>query len=217
MPSVLTLPVMVPSSATRKVPLPFACVLTGGTSSAPVRLTFIAPLPGIQAGILSRIPAQPASAMIANAAIHRFMFPPSSWLNPPQNETIRTLKYSHASHRILQRACAPAHSRLFARAGGSRLREAVRRLRCRRDQDRIAARRRSERKHGWSARRPRHAEPASQQARDDAQPEAARRAGRADAAGEDSGRGGGELSAGCEAPARYRLRVAREDQSARHP
>ena len=67
-PSVVTLPLIVPSSATRKLPLPFACVFTGGTSSAPVRLTFIAPLPGIQAGILSRIPAQPARATIAAIA-----------------------------------------------------------------------------------------------------------------------------------------------------
>src|SRR5229473_908312 len=49
-PSVLTLPVTVPSSATRKLPLPLPSVFAAGTSSAPLRLTFIAPLPGIQSG-----------------------------------------------------------------------------------------------------------------------------------------------------------------------
>src|SRR5688572_22467458 len=67
-PLVVTLPVTVPSSATRKLPLPEPCVLTGGTSSAPVRLTLTAPLPGIQSGIFSRTFAQAASESAAAAA-----------------------------------------------------------------------------------------------------------------------------------------------------
>ena len=51
---VVTLPVIVPSSATRKLPEPEPGVLTGGTSSAPESFTLIAPLPGIQAGTVSR-------------------------------------------------------------------------------------------------------------------------------------------------------------------
>ena len=47
---VVTLPVMVPSSATRKLPEPEPGTLSGGTSSWPLRLTLIAPLPGIQSG-----------------------------------------------------------------------------------------------------------------------------------------------------------------------
>jgi hypothetical protein len=69
MPSVVTLPLTVPSSATRKLPLPFACVGTGGTSSLPVRLTFIAPLPGIQSGMLE----QPARVITAAASKSFFM------------------------------------------------------------------------------------------------------------------------------------------------
>ena len=71
-PWVVTLPVTVPSSATRKVPLPFACVVTGGTSSAPVRLTFMAPLPGIHEGMLEH----EASAATARTAKTLFIFPP---------------------------------------------------------------------------------------------------------------------------------------------
>ena len=82
-PSVLTAPVMVPSSATRKLPLPLPSLFAGGTSSAPLRLTFIAPLPGIQSGILSRIPAQPASATIASIATMLFIvFASSSSVEP---------------------------------------------------------------------------------------------------------------------------------------
>jgi hypothetical protein len=51
--SVLTLPLRVPSSATRKLPLPVPWVLTGGTSSSPVSFTLTALLPGIQLGMLS--------------------------------------------------------------------------------------------------------------------------------------------------------------------
>ena len=72
-PSVVTLPLIVPSSATRKLPVPLASVFAAGTSSAPVRFTFMAPLPGIQSGILSRIPAQAASDSTANIATMRFM------------------------------------------------------------------------------------------------------------------------------------------------
>src|SRR4029077_10131561 len=120
-PSVVTDPVTVPSSATRKLPLPLASVFAGGTSSLPVRLTFIAPLPGIQSGILSRQPAHPASASIAAIATMRFIAYASSRVEPitesisktnQQNETGGRLEYSHARHRRLVRTFAPAHSRL---------------------------------------------------------------------------------------------------------
>src|SRR5918911_1153778 len=172
-PSVVTLPVMVPSCATRNVPLPFASVFAGGTSSAPVRLTFIAPEPGIQDGILSRIELHPAATRTAamSAANVTMLFTISSRSsNDLQIETSGRLEYSHACHRRFQRAFAPAHSRLYARARGADLRAPVRRLRRRRDQDRVAARRRSEREHGRTARRSGHAEPAPQQARNHAQP-----------------------------------------------
>ena len=63
---VVTLPVIVPSSATRKLPEPEPGVLIlGGTSSAPESFTLIAPLPGIQAGTLSRY-RRWSSAVIAS-------------------------------------------------------------------------------------------------------------------------------------------------------
>src|SRR5919197_3395514 len=172
-PSVLTLPVTVPSSATRKLPLPEPPLVTGGTSSAPVSLTLVAPLPGIQSGIFSRTSAHAASASTAaaNTAVVKvlvMMSPLSFWLV----RTLRRLEYSHAQDHRFNCAFAFSRSRPFARASGADLREAARRLRRRRDQDRIAAGGRPERSHGRAARRSGHAEPAPQQALDDPQSQA---------------------------------------------
>ena len=75
----------------------------------------------------------------------------------------------------LHRARAPPRPRSHARARRPDLRQAVRRFRRRRDQDRVA---RQPERDERPARRPRHAEPAPQQALDDAQPQAAARAAR---------------------------------------
>src|ERR1043166_6743038 len=147
---------MVPSSATRKLPVPLPSDFAGGTSSAGARLTLIAPEPGIQSGILSRKPAHPASATTATTATMLLICCPPLDVEPTQNETGWRLEYSHARHRRLVRPFAPAHSRLYARARGTDVRQAVRRFRRRRHQDRVAAGGGSERKHGRPARRPGH-------------------------------------------------------------
>src|SRR3954469_21878129 len=64
-PVVVTAPRIAPSSAMRKLPLPLASVFTVGTSSAPLRLTLWAPLPGIQSGMLEQAAREIADAMIA--------------------------------------------------------------------------------------------------------------------------------------------------------
>jgi len=72
----VTLPLIEPSSAMRKLPLPEPEVLAGGTSSAPLSFTLVAPLPGIQSGIFSFISficAQAASAKTATIAKHLAM------------------------------------------------------------------------------------------------------------------------------------------------
>jgi len=70
---VVTLPLIEPSAAMRKLPLPEPEVLAGGTSSAPLSFTLVAPLPGIQSGIFSFICAQAASAKTAAIAKHLAM------------------------------------------------------------------------------------------------------------------------------------------------
>ncbi len=68
----VTLPLMVPSSATRRVPEPEPGTLSGGTSSLPLSLTFIAPLPGIHAGAFSRYVEQAARVKAAAMATTSF-------------------------------------------------------------------------------------------------------------------------------------------------
>src|SRR6185436_5344076 len=64
-PVVVTEPLTAPSPAMRKLPLAFASVFTAGTSSAPLRLTLVAPLPGIQSGMLEQAPSVIAETIIA--------------------------------------------------------------------------------------------------------------------------------------------------------
>ena len=68
---VVTDPVIVPSSATRKLPAPEPGTLSGGTSSAP-DITSIAPLPGIQSG--SEEQAESASAALARSSFAISLF-----------------------------------------------------------------------------------------------------------------------------------------------
>src|SRR5688572_16341010 len=96
-PVVVTLPLTEPSSATRMLPEPDPEALTGGTSSAPLSLTLMALLPGIQLGMLSEYVAQEASAsavMPAAAILVRVflvMGDPPLWA-----QTAGGLEYSHA-------------------------------------------------------------------------------------------------------------------------
>jgi hypothetical protein len=57
--------------------------VAAGTSCAPLRLTFNAPLPGIQLGMLSRTPAHDASVNTAMSGRNLFMvtYPPVKSLN----------------------------------------------------------------------------------------------------------------------------------------
>src|SRR5262245_23382172 len=122
-PLVLTEPVTVPSSLKRKLPLPLACVLTGGTSSPPLRLTLWAPLPGIQSGMLEQAASAVAAANIAACKTVRFIGHP-----PRKSETRWPLEYSHAGHRFFGCAQALPHSRPVPCARRAELRAAIRRL-----------------------------------------------------------------------------------------
>ena len=71
-PLVVTLPLTAPSEAMVKLPVPEPDVLTGGTSSVPVRLTLtVFPRP-----IMLFIWAQAASESAATRISSRFMHPP---------------------------------------------------------------------------------------------------------------------------------------------
>src|SRR5882672_100493 len=197
-PVVVTEPLTAPSSAMRKLPLPLASVFTAGTSSAPVRVTLLAPLPGIQSGMLEQAPSVTADAITAAFKTVWFMV----FLLEDRNTGAARI-FLHAGHRCLVGAQALSHSRPVARARRPELRAPVLGFRRRRDQDRVAARHGSEREHGWPAPRAGHAEPAPQQTGDDAQPQAARRQGRLPTARKDGRRGGGELPARRQVPVGY--------------
>src|SRR5712671_4622603 len=193
-PVVVTLPFTEPSLPMVKRPSPLAEVETGGTSSAPVRFTREPPI---------RLPMLPQAARpstaIANAAfLTRVIVCSLVGMQieiAPIEATPGPLKYSHAEDIRVHRARSAARARSVARTRRSHLRQAVRRFRRRCPEDRVAARGRSERRHGRAARWARHAEPAPQQALDDAQPEASRGARGFRAAGENRRCGGGELPA----------------------
>src|SRR5882762_399606 len=123
---------------------------------------------------------------------------------------------AHAPRSRLHRACALPRPRSVARARRAHLREAARRFRRGRSEDRNAAQPRG-RHHGRPARRSGFPEPAPQQALDHAQPEGEGRRGDLHEAREDRRRGRRELPPGREVSPRHRLRVAREGQPAHHP
>ena len=156
-------------------------------------------------------PARSCSACAVEDRLARLASRPPSPISCPNRSS------SHdPAHRVLG-ALPPARARSDARPRRADLLPHPGRFRRRRDQDRGAARRRSERRHQRCAARLRHDQPAPQQALDDAQPEGERRARRIHAPGRDGRYRGREFSPRREGPAGRRLRGAEGSQPAHHP